>query len=132
MTAALEGGECSAARPGRILPPGKTRYSFYRRLGGPSAGLDGRKISSPPGFNPGPSSPWSVAISTELPGPQIVTVQLIIPQIYFPFFLKKNISALFSRMCKIRPDEFNRVDFTSSTVHNNIFLWRMSSMFCLR
>ena len=29
------GGEWSAARPGRTLPPGKTRYSFYRRLGGP-------------------------------------------------------------------------------------------------
>ena len=35
MTAALVGGEWSAARPGRILPPGKTRYPFYRRLGGP-------------------------------------------------------------------------------------------------
>ena len=35
MTAALEGGEWSAARPGRTLSPGKTRYSFYRRLGGP-------------------------------------------------------------------------------------------------
>ena len=35
MTAALEGGEWSAARPGRTLPPGKTRYAFYRRLGGP-------------------------------------------------------------------------------------------------
>ena len=34
MTTALEGGERSAARPGRTLPPGKTRYSFYRRLGG--------------------------------------------------------------------------------------------------
>ena len=34
MTAALEGGEWSAALPGRILPPGKTRYPFYRRLGG--------------------------------------------------------------------------------------------------
>ena len=33
MTAALEGGEWSAARPGRTLPPGKTRYPFYRRLG---------------------------------------------------------------------------------------------------
>jgi len=31
MTAAPEGGECSAARPGRTLPPGKTRYQFYRR-----------------------------------------------------------------------------------------------------
>ena len=28
-------GEWSAARPGRILPPGKTRYPLYRRLGGP-------------------------------------------------------------------------------------------------
>ena len=35
MTAALEGGEWSAARPGRTLPPGKTWYPFYKRLGGP-------------------------------------------------------------------------------------------------
>ena len=35
MTAALEGGEWSAARPGRTLPPEKTQYQLYRRLGGP-------------------------------------------------------------------------------------------------
>ena len=35
MTAALDGGEWSAARSGRTLPPGKTRYQIYRRLGGP-------------------------------------------------------------------------------------------------
>jgi len=35
MTAALEGGEWSAARIGRTLPPGKTRYPFYGRLGEP-------------------------------------------------------------------------------------------------
>ena len=34
MTAALEGGEWSAAHPGRTLPPEKTRYPLYRRLGG--------------------------------------------------------------------------------------------------
>jgi len=34
MTAALEGGEWSAARSGRTLTPGKKRYPFYRRLGG--------------------------------------------------------------------------------------------------
>jgi len=34
LTAALERGKRSAARPGRTLPPGKTRYPFYRRLGG--------------------------------------------------------------------------------------------------
>jgi len=63
-------GEWSAARPGRTLPPRKTRYPFYRRLGGPQ-GRSGQvqKISSPPGFDPGPSSPLSVAILTELPGP---------------------------------------------------------------
>ena len=41
MTAALEAGELSAARPDRTLPPGKTRYPFYRRLGGPQ-GRSGR------------------------------------------------------------------------------------------
>ena len=41
MTAALERGEWSAARPGRTLPPGKTRYPFYRKLGGPQ-GRSGR------------------------------------------------------------------------------------------
>ena len=53
MTTALEGGEGSASRPGRSLPPGKTPYPFYRRLGGPQ-GRSGqvRKISPPPGFNP--------------------------------------------------------------------------------
>jgi len=35
MNAALEGDEWSAAHPGRTLPPGKTRYPFYRRLGEP-------------------------------------------------------------------------------------------------
>jgi hypothetical protein len=35
------------------LPPGKTRYPMYRRLGGPQ-GRSGqvRKISLPPGFDP--------------------------------------------------------------------------------
>jgi hypothetical protein len=41
MTAALEGGGWSATRPGRPLPPGKTRYPSYRRLGGPQ-GRSGR------------------------------------------------------------------------------------------
>ena len=37
MTAALEGDEWSAARPGRTLSPGKARYPFYRRLGVPQS-----------------------------------------------------------------------------------------------
>ena len=43
---------------------------------GPRAGLDGRKISSPQGFDPGPSSPQSVAIPTELPGSQTHKITL--------------------------------------------------------
>ena len=41
MTAALEADEWSAARPGRTLPLGKTRYPLHRRLGGPQ-GRSGR------------------------------------------------------------------------------------------
>jgi len=41
MTAVLEGGKWSAARPGRTSPPGKIRYPFYRRLSGPQ-GRSGR------------------------------------------------------------------------------------------
>jgi len=53
LTSALEGGEGSASRPGRNLPPGKTRYPLYRKL----VGLQGRsgqvrKISPPSGFDP--------------------------------------------------------------------------------
>ena len=39
---ALEGGEWSAARPGRTLPPGKSQYPLYRSLGGPQ-GRSGRE-----------------------------------------------------------------------------------------
>jgi hypothetical protein len=48
----LEESEGSASRPGHFLPPGKTRYPLYRRLGGPQ-GRSGqvRKISPPPGFD---------------------------------------------------------------------------------
>ena len=47
MTAALEGDEWSAARPGRTLPPEKTRYPFYRKLGGPQ-GQSGRALNLVP------------------------------------------------------------------------------------
>ena len=53
MTTALERGEGLASRPGRSLPPRKTRYPLYRRLGGPQC-QSGQvwKISPPPGFDP--------------------------------------------------------------------------------
>jgi hypothetical protein len=43
MITALEVGEGLASRPGCSLPPGKTRYPLYRRLG-----LDKRGKSRPP------------------------------------------------------------------------------------
>jgi hypothetical protein len=53
-TSALEGCKGSASRPDRFLPPGKTWYPLYRRLGGPQ-GWSGRvrkKSRLPPGFDP--------------------------------------------------------------------------------
>jgi hypothetical protein len=53
-------GEGSASRPGRTLPPRKSRYSLYRRLGGGDlrAGLDRCGKSRPHRDSiPGPSSP---------------------------------------------------------------------------
>ena len=57
------------------LPPGKTRYPLYRRLSGPQDRSGRvRKISPPPGFDPGPSSPQRVAIPTELSRPLLRNV----------------------------------------------------------
>ena len=52
MTAGLEGGEWSATRPGRTLPPGKTRYTWYRRLGGSQGRSVRAENLAPPGFDP--------------------------------------------------------------------------------
>jgi len=53
MTAALQRGEWSAARAGRTLPPGKTRYPLYRSLCEPQGRYgQSQKISPPPRFDP--------------------------------------------------------------------------------
>jgi hypothetical protein len=53
LTSVLEGGEGSASRPDRILPPGKNRYPLCRRLGGPQGrSAQVGKISPTPGFDP--------------------------------------------------------------------------------
>jgi len=49
MTAALKGGEWSAARSGRTLAPERHGTHFTGGWVGPRAGLDWRKISSTPG-----------------------------------------------------------------------------------
>ena len=52
LTSALDGVGGQRHAPA-ALPPGKTRYQLYRRLGGPQ-GRSGqvRKISPPQGFDP--------------------------------------------------------------------------------
>ena len=49
-------GEWSSARPGRHYARESPGTHFTAGWVGPRAGMDGRKISSPPGFDPGPSS----------------------------------------------------------------------------
>jgi len=78
MTAALEGGEWSAARPGRTLPPGKTWYPFYMRLGGPQGRCGQEENLVPTGIRSRTVEPGSsVAIPTELPGPQFIIINKI-------------------------------------------------------
>ena len=69
LTSVLDGVGGQRHAPA-ALPPGKTQYLLYRRLSGPQ-GRSGRvrKISPPPGFDPGPSSPQRVAIPTEISRP---------------------------------------------------------------
>ena len=66
--------------PGRYLPPGKTRYPLYRRLGG-LQGRSGqvRKISPPPGFDPRTVQPVASRYTdyTTRPTPKVVTCKKI-------------------------------------------------------
>jgi hypothetical protein len=46
-------GVCGQRYAPAALPPGMTRYTLYRRLGGPQGrSAYVRKISPPPGFDP--------------------------------------------------------------------------------
>ena len=69
-------GEGSASRPGRSLPPGKSQYSLYRRLGGPQ-GRSGqvRKISPPPEFDPRTVQPVASRYTDYAARPTKPTVQ---------------------------------------------------------
>jgi len=75
MTAAPEGGEWSAARPGRNLPPGKTWYPFYRKLGGPQGRSGWAENLVPTGIR-SRTVQSVVAVTTELPGTFIISSQV--------------------------------------------------------
>jgi len=66
----------SASHPDRLYPPGKTRYPLYRRLGGPQGRFGPAENLVPTGILDRPARS-SVAIPTELPGPQALLLYLL-------------------------------------------------------
>ena len=104
----------SASRPGRCLPPAKTPYPLYRRLGGPQ-GRSGqvRKISPPPSFDPR-------------------TVQPLAQSLYRLSYLANQIN--------IRQNKYSLLTqnfiFITFSVFDDIFrpvyIWGFSDVFCIR
>ena len=73
---ALDGGECSSARPGHTLPSGKTRYPFYRRLGA-LQGWSGRAENLvPTGIRSRTFQPLVSRCTSELLGPRTFGTQV--------------------------------------------------------
>jgi len=83
---AWEGGEGSASCPGRSLPPGKTWYPLYKRLGGPQ-GQSGQawKILPPPGFNPWTVHPVASHYTDQVTWPTILHQVTGYPDWYLRF-----------------------------------------------
>jgi len=90
MTAALEGGEWSAARPGRILPPGKTRYPLYRKLGGPQGRCGRAEILVPTGIQSRTVLPVVGRYTEWATGPTKVVLDCNIIYIYSIDYWKHN------------------------------------------
>ena len=103
MTTALEGGEWSAARLCRALPPGKTRYRFYRRLGGPQ-GLSGRAENLVP------------------TGIRFQTVQPVVSR-YTEWATRPTLTKLF-RLINYQNNVLKRVGCQFVSVHCNGISWR--------
>ena len=62
--------------PTALYPRERPSTHFTGGWVGPRAGLEERNTSSPSGFDPGPSSPQSVAIPTELPSPLLLNINI--------------------------------------------------------
>jgi hypothetical protein len=112
MTTAVEGSEWSATRPGRTLPPGKTRYPLYRRLVGPQVQSGRAENLVPTGIRSRTVQPL-VAIPTELPGPHMVVV----------FMINRNIK---------QPTALNRIIIIIIIIINCVFFIIGKRIFLLR
>ena len=96
-TSALDGVGGQHHAPA-ALPPGKTRYPLYRRLGGPQ-GRSGRvrKISPPPGFDPRTVQPVASRYTDwAIPG-SIIIITIIFLQWVFKDW---------RRMCQMLPSKY--------------------------
>ena len=115
MTTALEGGEGSASRPGRSLPPGKTRYPLYRRLGGPQ-GRSGqvRKISPPPGFDSRTVQPVASHYTDSATRPTVLYTYIYIYFLFIYLFINKQTNTI------VCPETLNRSSASQEFIH---ILW---------
>jgi len=111
-------GEWSAAGPDRTLPPGKTRYPLYRRLGGPQ-GRSGRAENlAPPGYDPRTVQPI-VAIPTELPGPLPVVGLL----------KSKVVSSVLFSVQRDESTDVSNLALLVVYITNAVTLWKLSYSF---
>ena len=105
MTAAIEGGEWSAARPGRTLPPGKTRYPFYRRLGGPQGRSERAENLVPTGIRSRTVQPVAQSLyRLSHPAHRNNTITVSVTTTHnIVFFLSFNISSFFIFLFYLSP-----------------------------
>jgi hypothetical protein len=100
------GGQSHASA---ALPPGKTRYPFYGRLGGPQ-GRSGRvrKISPPPGFDPHIVQPVASHYTDwAIPAPSIINIHNNKPTSRSRFLDKLTVCKpfkKFSAVCTVNPE----------------------------
>ena len=134
QTSVLEGGEGSASRPGRTLPLAKTRYTLYKRLGGPQ-GRSGqlRKISPHTGIR----SPDRPALETiYFHQFRIDEDKLVIPDYYYYvlspvctvftiMYLKKTTFIILQLNKKVLGSVFFCFNFGSSFEGKNVCIRRV-------
>jgi len=133
MTTALEGGEGSASRPGRSLPPGKTGYPLYGRLVGPQGRSEQvRKISPSTGCGPRTVQPVASHYTdwATRPTPTWITSDnsAFCPQIVVVRFVAQNeqqtynincalfINEMQSVYCEVRTGFISKTDYVLSLI----------------
>ena len=96
MTAALEGGKWSAARPVRTLPPGKTPYPFYWKLGGPQGRSGRAEKLVPTGIRSRTVQPVVIRYTDWATRPTLIYIYIYI-YIYCSTSLSINLTGLLGR-----------------------------------